>query len=209
MYSAVSYLRQAIVCALVTGSLLPAQADLYGSLIDQAGVTVPLRRLDYRLVAPIVVLGRVESNRPVGQPKSAERAPELMLQMRTVKLVLEAVLRAKSEPSPLPAEFDYYAVVDPHAPRSFHKTLFEAVEGRRYIFFLYREGKKLRSIGDAGPYSIPVHSGEHTEYGGLPPEEKHFGERFATILLRPGARLDEAEFSANLWWDHGVATQIA
>src|SRR6266852_7845789 len=133
--------------------------DFLGSVVDAAGGAV-----DFRTVAPVVVVATITSNEPEGAPIEARRFQGVFVQLRRVVCRLENSLRG-----PKPADqFKFYYFADaklPGAiPNPLHRKMFEASPGKRYLLFLCQERNVLRSIGDVGAYSIPVLSGVHSSY---------------------------------------------
>jgi len=101
----------------------------------------------------------------------------------------------KGNPKP---EFSFYYFVEAETTEEhnpYYKILFEAVPGRRYVFFLMSEGDVLRSIGDVGEYSIEVFTGSHI--GTNTPAESAV-MAISNILLKRGTNVDESLLAKNL-----------
>jgi hypothetical protein len=125
------------------------------------------------------------------------------VQPRRVECTVEEIIR--DDERPIPTEklsFSYFASsIGRYNP--YHKFLFQAEPGHRYVFALIREGTVLRSIGDVGDYSVPVYSGFHSQpsksnLAGRRTSPAEEGLRISQILLQPGPDFAPIEFSRSV-----------
>ncbi len=164
-----------------------------------------MARIDYREIAPIIVLGRVTGNQAVGSPSQAIRDQSVKLQRRRITVERELQVRgSKTEAIAESFHFEYFAAVDSRTPLAYARSLFQADVGHRYLFFLYRDESGLRSIGDVGDYSVRVYAGATRD---VTPREKGDSEGLAHILLRVHDGANPSEFSAHLRESYSVAAQ--
>ena len=170
--------------------------DTLGSAIDQAGVP------DIRQFAPIVVVASVLENTVVAKGAPAARLPKVLLDLHLVRCRLENLLRGQIDGSD-GSEFTFYYFADTEFPY-FYKRQFSASRGRRYIFFLNNENGVLRSIGDAGPYSLEVLSGTHPAYRA----GENLGAAVADILFKLGTDYDAKTLAGELSYAY-LYTQLA
>jgi hypothetical protein len=174
--------------------------DFLGTLIDSSQPWV-----DFRTIAPIVVVATVVSNEPEGTPTEARRFSGVFLQLRRITCHLENSLRG-----PRPADqfvFYYFAEAKSLSvtPMPIHRQVLEAKVGKRYLLFLCRERDILRSIGDVGPYTIPVLSGAHSN------TEITSGDLSLSIpyiLLKPGANFNSNEFANDILYARSTSDQV-
>jgi len=168
----------------------PPLIDTLGSAMDQTEVVFSP---DLRQFAPIVLVGFVHENRVV-ESRPAARAPGVVLDLHLVRTSLEVPIRGRLNSREV--EF-YYFVQSPQSPQpnARYKRLFEAEQGRRYIFFLCEENGVLRSVGDVGEYSVPVLSGTHSGYH---PDASNPGDTVADILLTLGSGASPEAFARSL-----------
>jgi hypothetical protein len=152
---------------------------------------------DVELSAPVVVVGLVERVDEVGPPGRSRGDPRLGVQLTSVRIRVEQVLRGTTEKGAL--TFYYYAFspsgeVGPPGGAK----LYDTYAGVRYIFFLKRFAGGYRSVGDVTDYKFTVWSGRH---------EKDFchgtsvGCCIARILLEPGEGYDAQNFARDLTWN--------
>lgn len=202
-------LTLAAACCCFACVLLAEEKDLAGSFIDRMGWWG--ESPDFRRIAPIVAYGLVTANDPVGSESMAVRLPGMRLQRRRVTFRLEGALRG--DPGKVNAEvrFDYYAAAHPDAWR-YHKQMFEAEVGQRYLFYLFEDqiagppgysperSGQLRSIGDVGPFMRRIYAGRQAAY--TEAEEtvraQLFDKRFAELFLKPGDGLEAEAFVHSL-----------
>ncbi len=173
--------------------------DLLGTSLDYQ-----VNRLVAAAQAPLILAGRVMANRSVGPIKPSRRFPTVPVALREVDLEVEIVLRSHLTHKPVPSRTNIYYYSQEVAPgmegNPFHKLLYEAVPGRRYVFFLLCERGLLRSIGDVGQYSIEIRSGRHSaeeinrHCGGSP----SLSCQLPWLLLTPGEDMDARHFAAGL-----------
>lgn len=202
-------LRLTLAAACCFASVLMAEEmDLVGSFIDRMGWWHGAP--DYRRLAPIVAYGLVTANDPVGPESMAVRLPGMRLQRRRVTFRLEGALRGDPGKVDSEVRFDYYAAAHPYAWR-YHKQMFEAEVGRRYLFYLFEDeiagqsgyspepSGQLRSIGDVGPFSRRIEAGRQGPYSQTADTSNEtFEKRFAELFLRPGYGIDVDAFVHNL-----------
>jgi hypothetical protein len=183
---------------------LPKLVDTLGSFLDQGGA---LQEPDIRSLAPIVVVASVLENRVAIANTPSARIPAVALDLHLVRCRLENSLRTTQTISNA-FDFYYFGMHSRSDWNPRYKTLFQALPGKRYIFFLSAEGNVLRSVGDVGEYSILISSGSHPGYS--PPTERErsgntlpgpegLGRSIADILLREGGQVDVSAFSSSLF----------
>lgn len=157
--------------------------DTLGSAIDLPGVP------DVRQFAPIVIVATVLENRVAVSGVPAARLPKVLLDLHLVRCRLENSLRGQIDG----VEVSFYYFADTEFPH-FYQRQFDASPGRRYIFFLNNENGVLRSIGDAGPYSLEVLTGAHPGYRA----GENLGLAIADILFTLGADYDSTTLAKDL-----------
>jgi hypothetical protein len=199
------YLRRSLfsLCLALVGGAFPGTLDLQdflGSLIDSRQPWV-----DFRTIAPVVVVATVVSNEPEGTPTEARRFSGIFLQLRRISCRLENSLRG-----PRPADqfvFYYFAEAKSLSviPMPIHRQELEAKVGKRYILFLCRERDVLRSIGDVGPYTMPVLSGAHSN---TEITSTDLSLSIPYILLTPGSNFNSNEFANDIVYARSTSDQV-
>lgn len=177
--------------------------DLVGSLID----TLPHDQVAYLRVAPIVVLAVVLSNDVVGPPVESSGVPGVVVVPHRVKCNLEEVLRI-DDGKALTNEFDfvYFGLSDERAYNPYHRQLFRATAGERYLLLLIRQRNMIRSIGDVGNFTIPVYTGKHSTAAAaglaatrIQRAQDSFGARISSLLLTIGSLPQPEDLARRLY----------
>jgi hypothetical protein len=195
LHAVVPIRKGALVCALFAAQIAVSGqgADLVGTLIDQVG----RQPEEYLRIAPIVIVAKVISNETTGPVKPSAWVPDVSVESHKVICELEEVIRSDDQHIP-PGEVGFtYFGTPPGAYNPYHKSVFQAEPGHRYLFALMRQGLELRSVGEVGNYSVSIYSGSHKLPGGTPNPMKS-GERIGRILLQPGDGFEPAEFSRSI-----------
>lgn len=177
--------------------------DTLGTAVDELPALGALTGDRLRLV-PIIVVARVEENRVVERHIHAVRYPKVYLDLHLVRCARENTLKGGVTGSELTFFYfaDTYGQYQGAAPNPRYRHLFAAEPEFRYVFFLTREGKVLRSFGDVGDYSVLVSSGKHAE---SPGQKKDLGEALAAILLTPGDGANLERMARQLFVDAQLA----
>jgi hypothetical protein len=198
----------AVLAAHACGQI-PELVDTLGSPVDQTEV---LFDPDLRQTAPVIAAAYVVDNAAVRRRVPAARMPGILLDLHRVHARVEVAIRGD-----VGAELEFYYFVqadDSPGNNPRYRLMFEAEPGRRYIFFLCREGAALRSVGDVGEYSLKIFSGAHRNYR---PPAKDAATAVQDILLKRGEGSDPAalvyglQFSvvaANRWGSRLHAIQL-
>ena len=124
-------------------------------LVDQCG-SVP----DARAVAEVVVTGVIESDTLVRRPVPMRRDPEVLLQLRRLRLRVENVLLGEAAPGRM--EVYYFTFWSGHVGNA-PLGLWE--KGSRRIWWLRRDGGVLRTTCDGvDGCTLSIASGAHLGY---------------------------------------------
>ncbi len=191
-----------VCCVCVSGCRqAPDIADSYDPIDSRYHSSVKAGVADY---APIVLVGKVLSIRPVGRPTRAARSPGVELQLTELNVIVENVLRGPVTGSV--ATFYMYLlsqVGGEEFPRGFK---YYPQLGERRAYFLKRDNGVLRSIGDVmESYTIPIFSGSH-EHSRMPPGIS-VRRAISVMLLSEGVEVP-CEFAENLQNSYEIAAQL-
>jgi hypothetical protein len=186
------------LCLLAACKSGPPPADH----IDEEDLT---REVRPRFVetAPIVVVGQILSYERTGEPRRSAVKWGILVQPIRILIAVENVL--KGEVSGERLEFYFFVVPTPTRVGSYEHEVdlerigyaFRPIPERRHVFFLKRDGRVLRSVGDvAFLYAPAVWSGSHRKLT-LPPGTP-IGQKISQILLTPGEGMDRGWFVSSL-----------
>lgn len=173
----------------------PAMIDTLGTPIDAMSLRTWQHWRDFERLAPIIVGGVVIADQIVARHVESVRCPGVYLDLHTVKVKVENNIRGDLVGSEV--AFHYFSDGRYLGSRAspYHKRLFRAESGGRFVFFLTREREVLRSVGDVGDYSIRIYTGVHSQasLAGDPP-----GTRLSRMLLEPGEGVDLEAMASQL-----------
>ena len=145
--------------------------------------------------APLVVVGVVDSDRPVGQPVPSRRDPNYPMQLHRARVQVENVLRGSiNQPSFFVYYFGFGGGYEGPRPLGF------GPEPSRRILWLRRDPDVLRMACDGWDgCTMLVKSGAHPRYKADP--RKSLAYALADILLTRGeGKIDEIPFASEIQW---------
>ncbi len=193
-----------VILAILILGLMGCRRSLdLPDLFQRSDFTKPFdEKLRLESNAPLIVVGRVASTRPVGRPKRSLGDVRLMVQLTEITIRVEDVLKGSSKGDPL--DFYYYTFArenehDLGIPR------YLPIVSERRIYFLQPFDHRYRSVGDVADYTLPVKSGYHKPgmcHG------KSTGCCIAEVLLMPGETYDPKSFAQNLVKSEYVASVL-
>lgn len=187
---------------ILAAILMSCSGQSTPQIVDTLGATSNDPSIAQR-VAPIVIVATVTDNVVVERDRTSARIPGVLLDLHSVRCRLENVIRG----GPLGEKLSFYYFVESDASRThnpYYKSLFKAVPGGRYVFFLVYDNGRMRSVGDVGEYSIAVFTGSHQSES----LDKDFGRAIADVVLRKGASINESQLMPNLEKSSRIADQL-
>jgi len=150
--------------------------------------------------APLVVVGVIDSDKPIGVPRPSRTDPQYPMQLRQAKVRIENVLRGSLRDK---TAFVYYFAFAGgfNGPRPLG---FWNPPSRR-VFWLRRDGGVFRMACDGWDgCTMPVESGAHSRY--QPDLSKTIDYALTDLLLTRGeGEIDDRRFASEIEW--GVPDQ--
>ena len=201
-------MRLAQFVVLVTLSLFTTACRQAPDLIDYFDPADTPRQLWFKPEvvdsAPIVIVGKMLSIRPVGRPIRAARSPGVELQLTELNVIVENVLRGSVTGSV--ATFYMYLLSQVGGEEYVSGLKYHAEAGERRVYFLKRDKGVLRSVGDVMRcYTIRIYSGSH-ELSRMSPGIS-VREAISVLLLSEGVEMT-CEFAAGLDESYRLAVQL-
>ena len=145
-------------------------------------------------LAPLIVVGVVESNTRIGRPVPSSDDPNIPMQLSRLTLHIENILKGSLKQRTVPVYYYSYTIpYDLQAPLRFGSSL-----PSRRIFWLRKEGSLYRTACDGRDCTVVVASGAHPGYKPAPGEP--LNAMITDLLLTRGEGFVD---------DHAFAQQIS
>ncbi len=156
------------------------------------------------LAAPIILIGTVSDVRPLVSARPAAREPDVLLDLVTIEVSIEHVLKGKLRGDRVSVLGFVYSSMN---KRTLGLPPFSPAPGERRLFFLREEAGHLRLFRDVfEAYYVRIYSGAHA---GIDRTALTKPQQLAWLLLTPGSNFLAESFALNLPHYVYVSTEAA